>query len=59
MMSVMPEADDTPDSELPPKERERQRHRDRKRETKMIVDNAGVRRLLPALRERSASRKRD
>jgi hypothetical protein len=43
-----------PDDEgaLSERERARERHRDRKRETRMVVDNAGVRRVLPALRRR-------
>jgi len=43
---------DTPEEELPAKERARVRHRDRKRETRMVVDNAAVRRVLPAIRRR-------
>lgn len=42
----MPEAGDT---ELPEPERARIRHRDRKREPRMVVDNAGVKRVLPAI----------
>ena len=41
-----------PQAELPPKEVARNRHRDRKRETRMVVDNAGIRRVLPAVRRR-------
>ena len=47
-MSDAPE----PQPELPPKEVSRIRHRDRKRETRMVVDNAGVRRVLAAVRRR-------
>ncbi len=45
--------------EVPEKERARIRHRDRKRETRMVVDNAGVRRLLPAIATRRGKRSRD
>jgi len=38
--------------DVAPKERSRQRRRDRKRETRMVVDNAGVRRVLPAVEQR-------
>lgn len=50
----MPE---TPDeqSELSERERARERRRDRKRETRMVVDNAAVRRVLPALQRRRRS----
>jgi hypothetical protein len=44
------------DTELPPQERARIRHRDRKRETRMVVDNAGVRRVIPALKQRQEKR---
>jgi hypothetical protein len=40
------------DPELPPSEREHLRHRDRKRETRMVVDNAGVKRVMHAVEER-------
>jgi len=40
------------EDELPEKERARIRHRDRKRETRMVVDNAGVRRVIPAVEQR-------
>ena len=40
------------EEELPDKERARIRHRDRKRETRMVVDNAGVRRVIPAVEQR-------
>ena len=43
------------DGEVSPAERAHQRRRDRKRETRMVVDNAGIRRLLPAVRRRSQS----
>lgn len=43
------------DADLTAAERERNRHRDRKRETRMVVDNAGVRRVVAAVtRRRSA-----
>jgi len=45
--------------ELPPKEAARIRHRDRKRETRMVVDNAGVRRVLPAIRGRQQPAPKD
>lgn len=34
---------------MPDAERERIRQRDRKRERRMVVDNAGVKRVLPAV----------
>jgi hypothetical protein len=37
------------DPQLPDPERERIRQRDRKREQRMVVDNAGIKRLLPAV----------
>jgi len=41
------------DSEqVPDPERERIRQRDRKRERRMVVDNAGVKRVLPAVAEK-------
>jgi hypothetical protein len=40
------------DSQLPDAERERIRQRDRKREQRMVVDNAGIKRLLPAVAEK-------
>ena len=40
------------DVELPPPERERLRQRDRKRTTRMVVDNAGVKRVQQAVAER-------
>lgn len=43
---------DTPD-ELTPRERARLRGRDRKRATEMVVDNAGVKRTVMALAQRS------
>jgi hypothetical protein len=33
-------------------ERERIRQRDRKRERRMVVDNAGIKRVLPAVAEK-------
>jgi hypothetical protein len=48
--------DDDPQPELPEAEAARVRHRDRKRTTPMVVDNAGVRRVLPAIRERRLRR---
>jgi hypothetical protein len=41
-----------PEPELPEAERERIRHRDRKRERRMVVDNAGIKRVLPAVVEK-------
>ncbi|MFI5286731.1 MAG: hypothetical protein ACHQ4F_10475 [Candidatus Dormibacteria bacterium] len=41
-----------PDPEMPEAERERIRQRDRKRERRMVVDNAGVKRVLPAVAEK-------
>jgi hypothetical protein len=38
--------------QLPDAERERIRQRDRKREQRMVVDNAGIKRLLPAVAEK-------
>ncbi|MFN2581395.1 MAG: hypothetical protein ABR498_01475 [Candidatus Dormibacteria bacterium] len=43
--------DDT-NEQVPPKERARQRKRDRKRETRMVVDNAGVRRIVSAVKRK-------
>jgi hypothetical protein len=40
------------ESELPKPERERVRQRDRKRERRMVVDNAGIKRVLPAIAEK-------
>jgi hypothetical protein len=45
------EASDPPD-ELSPRERARLRNRDRKRSTRMVVDNAGVKRTALALARR-------
>ncbi len=42
--------DDEP--EVPDAERERTRQRDRKRERRMVVDNAGIKRVLPAVAEK-------
>ena len=44
---------DDGEPEVSPAERAHQRRRDRKRETRMVVDNAAIRRLLPAMRRRS------
>jgi hypothetical protein len=54
-------SDDEGDAEVSRQERAHQRRRDRKRETRMVVDNAGIRRLLPAVRRKSetARRRRD
>lgn len=41
-----------PDADLPEAERERVRQRDRKRERRMVVDNAGIKRVLPAIAEK-------
>jgi hypothetical protein len=38
--------------QMPDAERERIRQRDRKRERRMVVDNAGVKRVLPAVAEK-------
>jgi hypothetical protein len=38
-----------PETEMPDAERERIRQRDRKRERRMVVDNAGIKRVLPAV----------
>ncbi len=40
------------DPQLPNSERERIRQRDRKREQRMVVDNAGIKRVLPAVAEK-------
>jgi hypothetical protein len=40
------------DADLPEAERERVRQRDRKRERRMVVDNAGIKRVLPAIAEK-------
>jgi hypothetical protein len=45
----MPGSDDPM---LPERERERLRQRDRKRETRMVVDNAGVKRVRRAIAQR-------
>ncbi|HEX6539810.1 MAG TPA: hypothetical protein VF155_11590 [Candidatus Dormibacteraeota bacterium] len=45
------------EGELSPSERARQRRRDRKRQTRMVIDNAGLRRVLAAVRMRDAKRK--
>jgi hypothetical protein len=42
---------------LSPRELARLRHRDRKRTTPMVVDNAGVKRLLLARQAREEARK--
>jgi len=49
---------DAPDHDalLAPRELARQRGRDRKRTTRMVVDNAGVKRILQAQRDRAARR---
>ncbi len=41
-----------PELEMPEAERERIRQRDRKRERRMVVDNAGIKRVLPAVAEK-------
>jgi hypothetical protein len=43
-----------PPEDLTPAEAARVRHRDAKRVTKMVVDNAGVKRIAPALAARNA-----
>jgi hypothetical protein len=40
------------DPQIPDSERERIRQRDRKREQRMVVDNAGIKRVLPAVAEK-------
>jgi hypothetical protein len=45
--------DKTPPADLTPTEAARNRHRDAKRVTKMVVDNAGVKRIAPALAARN------
>jgi hypothetical protein len=40
------------EADLPEAERERVRQRDRKRERRMVVDNAGIKRVLPAIAEK-------
>jgi hypothetical protein len=42
------------EAELPDSEKARLKRRDRKRETRMVVDNAGVRRVIPAIRKRKS-----
>jgi hypothetical protein len=49
---------DAPD-ELTPREQARLRARDRKRSTRMVVDNAGVKRTALALAQRRAARAAD
>ena len=52
----MAPADDLePGSELSPRERARVRARDRKRSTRMVVDNAGVKRTALALAQRRSA----
>jgi hypothetical protein len=41
-----------PEPQIPESERERIRQRDRKRERRMVVDNAGIKRVLPAVAEK-------
>jgi hypothetical protein len=43
--------------ELSPREAARTRHRDRKRTVRMVVDNAGVKRIQMTLRDRATSKK--
>ena len=45
-----------PDADLSERTREHLRRRDRKRETRMVVDNAGVKRVLPAIARRTPQR---
>jgi hypothetical protein len=40
------------EAQMPDAERERIRQRDRKRERRMVVDNAGIKRVLPAVAEK-------
>jgi hypothetical protein len=44
------------DAELPERERAHLRQRDRKRVTRMVVDNAGVKRLQTVVRAKRPSR---
>jgi hypothetical protein len=48
--------DKAPPEDLTPTEAARVRHRDSKRVTKMVVDNAGVKRIAPALAARKAGK---
>jgi hypothetical protein len=41
-----------PEAQMPDAERERIRQRDRKRERRMVIDNAGIKRVLPAVAEK-------
>lgn len=40
------------EADIPDAERERIRQRDRKRAQRMVVDNAGIKRVLPAVAEK-------
>lgn len=57
----MADQDDARDQDalLSPREQARLRARDRKRSTRMVVDNAGVKRILQAQRDRLATRAKD
>ena len=57
-MSTPRERDDQLDV-LPASEAARVRHRDRKRRTAMVVDNAGVKRIVLAREARAARRPSD
>jgi hypothetical protein len=47
---------DETEPELPDRQRAHIRRRDRKRETRMVVDNAGVRRIARAVQERERTK---
>jgi len=47
---------DEAESELPDRQRAHIRRRDRKRETRMVVDNAGVRRIVRAVQQRARTK---
>jgi len=48
-----------PEAQLSPREIARLRARDRKRSTRMVVDNAGIKRILLARRDRAAAEAKD
>jgi hypothetical protein len=53
----MPEPDPE-DAQLSERERAHLSHRERKRETRMVVDNAGVKRVQQAVSRRGAAKRR-
>jgi hypothetical protein len=53
----MAETENRDSEALSPRETAHLRARDRKRRTTMVVDNAGVKRILQARRDRAAARK--